>query len=333
MSGALVLVLEFIAPLVALIVYGRIKIARARRKAAAAELAGVGPTPLALEPKPEPALNFFMRRFSLPQRAYLRQQIATGKVFYYIAAWAFIVFFTSGLLPQYVNRYGLEQPLAQRVWYSYLLHDIVIGVVFGVMMLMAALVTVVGLVDPSQAIFTRTRPLTLNFLFWARILPAVGTILASLATGMIVSFVLLLVFYGPVWTHLQDTTSKVVLNHEQAFHLNQILHTSLPRIFLSLVTTALLIFSTAAALFSQPFVLSRNRGGFSTLRLLPICGGAFVVPAIHFLGSAFFARWSPELFIYAFLGPPPPYVFACVPILASAGLLLIAGRMIRRVEP
>ena len=332
MSAGLVLFLEFIAPLVILIVYVRIKNLINKRKLAALQSQPIS-APAPFEPKPEPTPNLFMRRFSLPQRAYLRQQIATGKAFYYIAAWGFIVFFTSGLLPQYVNRYGLEQPLAQRVWYSYLLHISVVNVIFGIMMLASALLAVSGLISASQAIFNRTRPLTLSFLFWARVLPAIATILASLATGMAVSFVLLLIFYGPVWLHLLDASSLSALTRVQASHLVQILQTSAPFTFLSLITTALLIFSAAVVLISQPFPFLRNRPSKSVLLPLTMFFGILGSEAVHFLGGPFFSRWSRILFMYTTLGPPPPYVYALVPILASASLLVLAAFCISRVEP
>jgi hypothetical protein len=333
MSAGLVLFLEFIAPLVILIVYVRIKNLANRSKLAALQSQPIS-APAPFEPKPEPTPNLFMRRFTTPQRAYLRQQIATGKAFYYVAAWAFIVFFTSGLLPQYVNRYGTGQPLAQRVWYSFLLHTSTVGIVFGVMMLMAALLAVGGVVDGSQAIFNRTRPLTLSFLFLARVLPAIATILASLVTGMAVSFLLLLIFYGPVWLHLLDASSlSASLTREQASHLVQILQTSVLRTFLSLITTALLIFSVAVALISQPFPFLRNRANRLVLIPLMTIAGILGSEAVHFLGSPFFSRWSRILFMYTTLGPPPPYVYALVPILASASFLVLAAFCISRVEP
>lgn len=141
MSGITIIVLEAIAPLVILIAYGRIKIARARRKAAVEDIAPV----TEFEPKPEPTPGFVLRSFSVPQRAYLRQQIALGKAFYYISAYVFLIIFTSGLLPPFVNSYGLGQPLAQRVWYSYLEHISVGEIALGITMLMAAAIASAGL--------------------------------------------------------------------------------------------------------------------------------------------------------------------------------------------
>ena len=82
MSGAAIIALEIIAPFMILIVYGRIKIARARRKAA---IDDTTPVP-GFEPNPEPAPGFFLRHFSVPQRAYLRQQTALGRALHYIGA-------------------------------------------------------------------------------------------------------------------------------------------------------------------------------------------------------------------------------------------------------
>ena len=326
MNGITIIILEAIAPLVVLIVYVRIKNIRSRRRAAADDAVPIPVRPF--EPKPAPAPGFFLSHFSTPQRAYLRQQIALGKAFYYIAAWVFIVMLTAGLLPPYVNAYGLQQPLAQRVWYSYLQHISLAEFALGIMMLMAAAIASTGLTTGAPAVFNRTRPLTHRFLFWARIVAAIATVLASLATAAAVSFVLLLVFYSPVWLHLTNTMKfGAVMSDQQATHLVQLLQTSAPRLFLSRFTTALMVFSTAL-LVVGPSTRFKRSGPF-----LVVFASVFVVNIVrdsYGLSESLLCR---VLFLYTRLGPPPPYAYIFVPVLASAALLFIAQLLIRRFEP
>lgn len=329
MSGTAIVVLEAIAPLLILIVYVRIKNIRSRRKAVDADPVQTRP----YEPKPEPAPGFFLSHFSTPQRAYLRQQIALGKGCYYIVAWIFIVALTSGLLPPFVNAYGLQQPLAQRVWYSYLEHISIGEALLGIVILMAVIIAVSGLATGAQAIFNCTRPLTHRFIFWARILPAIATVIVSLATAIAVSVALLLIFYGPVWLHLLDTLEpSTVLSREQEMHLIQSLQTSAPRLFLSLTTTMLLIFSAAVLFFILGSWFPKKSSGKTLAIPAGVVGGIVAVQLIHALKGTSDSLSFRMFFWYSGHGSPPPYAYALVPVLASAALLFIAQLLIRRVE-
>ena len=65
----------------------------------------------------------------------------------------------------------------------------------------------------------------------------------------IVPFVLLLLFYGPVWLHLMDNVKPgTVLLYGRNTRLIQLLQISTPRLFLSRFTSALVIFSAAILL-------------------------------------------------------------------------------------
>jgi len=333
MSGGLIVFLEIIAPLVILIIYGRIKIVRARRKAEAEETSVVAPM-LPFNPRTEPTPGPLLRPFSTPQRAYLRQQIALGKACFYMLAYVCIVIFTSGLLPPYVNRDGTVLPFAERVWYSYLEHAAVAEIVIVIFMLVAAMIALGGLTNGAPAIFNRTRPLTRSFLFWARVVPAIVAILASLAVGIVASVVLLLIFYGPVWLHLHDAaTVGPFLSRARYWILaHGLLQASAPRIFLSLATTALLIFSAAAVFVSQPFWSSGKRRMTPLVTFLSIFVGLSAARMIRHADLPSFSRWSDVLFVYATVGPPPPYTYVLVPILASTALLLIAQFCVARKE-
>jgi hypothetical protein len=333
MSGGLIIFLEIIAPLVVLIIYGRIKIVKARRKAEAEDTSAVTPA-LLFEPRPEPTPGPLLRPFSTPQRAYLRQQIALGKACCYMLSYVCIVIFTSGLLPQYVNKGGTVLPLAERVWYSYLEHAAVAEIVLVMVMLVAAMMALAGLTTGGASIFNRTRPLTQRFLFWARVLPAIVAILTSLATGIAVSLVLLLLFYGPVWLHLQQLTAPgTAFYREQHWaHAHKVLQTSAPRLFLSLATTSLLIFSAAAVFAGQSFWSSGKRQMTPLVTGASIFVGISVAHLIRDTGLPSFSRWLRMLFVYPSIGPPPPYAYVLVPILASTALLFIAQFWVARKE-
>jgi hypothetical protein len=338
MSGGMIIFLEIIAPLVALIAYGRIKIAMARRKAEAEDAPAVA-VKLPFEPKPEPTPGLLLRLFSTPQRAYLRQQIALAKGCFYIVGWVSLVLFTAGLLPQYVNEYGLEQPLAQRVWYSYLNHVTLSEFWFAFAALGGALIALSALTTDAPAIFNRTRPLTRSFLFWARVLPAIATVLAAIAMGAVVSLLLLLVFYGPVWLHLLDALQAPNgsllmqgLTAQQSTHLVHLLLTSAPRIFLSMTTTAILVFAVFAAMIAQPFnILQKRSSKFATVPFAFV--GSFMgIAIIHIVHGANFLRVSHATFVYLSLGPPPPYMYVLLPLAASALLLYLAQLLVARKE-
>lgn len=328
MNGITIVGMELIAPLVILIIYLRVKTARARRKADG-EAASVRP----FEPEAEPIPGFFLRYFPAPQRTYLRQQIALGKAFYYATAWIFIVLFTSGLLPPFISASGMQQLRPQGVWYSYLRHIAHGEIALGLMMLAAAAIAVVSLTTGSQAIFYRTRPLTHRFLFWARVLSAIATILASLATAIAVSFVLLLLFYGPVWLHLLDgLKSGMVLSHQQETQLVRLLQTSAPRIFLSFTTTALLICAVTIFLLIIGSRFPAGRSGKAAVA--PVCA-VLGVMSVQLVGIAKESSGLPisrVFFLYADLGPPPPYGYMFISLLTAAALLLLAQLFSRRIE-
>lgn len=331
MSVLPIIGLELFTPLVALFIYLRIQLLRKRRKLEADELAGIDLHP-PFTPTAEPAPNLLLRHFSLPQRTYLRQQIGIAKAAGVVYLWAFTAFFTAGLLPAAVNRYGIHQPLAQRVWYSFLATLSTVGTVMGVMVVFAALVVSVGLtLSSSQSAFTLSRPLSKRFLFYGRTIPALLAVLATLLAGLAISFLLLLIFYGPVWLHLKDFP-QARLNMSQRWHLELITLSSAPAMFLSLLTTATLIFSVAIALAFQPFRLANKRIGralsFPVMMIFTIVG----LNAYKTLGGAFFDHYARILFIDFRIGTPPPYSYAIIPILLSAALLFIAQFWASRIE-
>jgi hypothetical protein len=338
MSGGMIIFFEIIAPLVSLILYVRIKNLRAKRRIAAAEDAPAIATKT-FEPKPEPTPGPLLRSFSTPQRTYLRQQIALAKSCFYIVGWVSLVLFTAGLLPQYVNKYGLQQPLAQRVWYSYLDHVATSELWFAFVMFMGALIAGSALTTGAPAVFNRTRPLTRGFLFWGRVLPAIATVLAAIATGAIVSFLLLLVFYGPVWMHLLDASQSdnnfLAINGLtplQNLHFANLLLTSAPRIFLSITTTAILVFSAFTVMIAQPFNILGKGSGKAAVLPFAMIGSFMGIEVVRVIHRANIFHFSRPLFVYLSLGAPPPWVYVLIPLAASALLLYVAQFWVTRKD-
>src|ERR1700679_2105076 len=61
-----------------------------------------------------------LQRFTLPERAYLNAQRNLLLWMYGYIAYASLVILASSMIPGNVDRYGLQQSLPERVWYSYL---------------------------------------------------------------------------------------------------------------------------------------------------------------------------------------------------------------------
>jgi hypothetical protein len=222
MSHAIWAVLFFIAPLPILIVVGRIRLLLRKRRESSEE--PVVPKPFA--PKPEPTPGWLLRRFTLPERTYLRQQATTAKAGFYIVAWCIFALAVSGLLP------GGDQNLqdwppgsAQAIWFSYLSGTLML-VPLGVVLAMGtALTSGFGIASTGPVAMNRTRPLSFWLLFWGRVGTALATMLAGYATGIALSLLVLLALHGPVWRHILEST-RMSLTPLQVNHLTRLLRVS-----------------------------------------------------------------------------------------------------------
>ncbi|MBB5063913.1 hypothetical protein [Granulicella mallensis] len=348
-DSAFAIVLALFAPLIVLIVFGRIRVLRKR---AALGLAGDVP-PKPFDPAPEATPGIFLRRFPLPQRTYLRQQAALARIGGSLLAWIFFIFLSASLLPSSVDRSGIDLTLSQRVWYSYLHNFLSVTMVAAFFAFLTGAIAVAPLKVPKQADFFRTRPLSLSFLFWSRVGLALASLLSGIIFALLVSFLLLLAVYGPVWRHLMDIATHVPpgsasgshpvrmvflgnTSSLQAWHLIRLLQSSLPRLMLSLLTTATLIFSALLALYLQPWGKGKKTSAPgnikpSTIFLILIVGasegilGGYLAHAGHR-----FSAWF--RFLYMDAGPPPPYAVFLIPIVLSAAFLWLAGYFYRRLE-
>jgi hypothetical protein len=341
LSSVLFLPIALLGPFFLLAIYLRIRLVYKRRVSRAMEESGRELTAL-FEPKDEPAPGFFLRRFTLPQRTYIREQYGIARVGYTICAWVIFVFLSSDLLPQQVERFDAEFSHPQRVWFSYLhgLGPMIISVAF--FSLLTSMVTTTYLQGLQQGTYIRIRPLTRKFLFWARTGSALATLLAAILSAILGSLLLLLIVYGPVWTSLADPTWRgpaAFGNPQQTHHLYQVIllvSTSTSRLVISLLTTAALVFSFFAALNTLSKSIMR-----STFFIISSCSLFFGVTEVqrftgalalyHALGLSV-AYCKEVLFLYSSLGPSPPWSYAVVPIFLSIVFLWLAQIFFARKE-
>lgn len=213
MTAQILIFTGILLPFALLIAIGRFKL---NRKQAQTSVEGYVEPPFASEP-PEPPhllprLVFRMLPgLTAPQRAYLAEQLKPVRSLFFCGTYAVSLLAVQGLLPDQINRYVLEQPPALRVWYSFLSSWTTAGAILGLLALGAAVIGWTGLGRAGGSMY-RTRPVSLSFLFWARLIPGTINLVLSLAAGLGLSFALLLVFYGPVWRHLNDDAGPAVVN-------------------------------------------------------------------------------------------------------------------------
>ena len=302
---------------------------RHQRQASKLELNGG--VEAAFAPADPPAPGFLLRRLSLPERAYLLRYRSALLAGFGILLWLFLINMSAGLLPSAIASTDFTGSVEQNIWYSYI-DQLTTGVFFllNLISLTAGAIAVadIGMIEPAR--FPRSRPISRRLLFWGRVLPSLATILTTFVIAALLSLLLLRICYGPVYNHLQNAASA--LSHPVAADgdsddLTLLLQTSLPRIFLSGITTILLGFSIAVAAMMLPFQIKRSPI-LGALMALGFMGYQTFFISINFAASAF----SRFLFIYTAMGPPPPYVFALFPILISTALILLASRLSNRLQ-
>jgi len=315
----------FLAPAIFWMVY---RMWLTNRKAAQAERVA-----LPFDPKAEPTANVILRSFPLPERTYLRQQFTTARIGYLVSSWFFTMIFTIPLLPLPSWKQITWTDLSAFTWFRYVesaASGIQLSLIFCSFAMLAA---VMPLRQGPDAQFYRTRPLSMSFLFWARVLPVLGAIIAAALTGAAVSFALLVAIKGPVWQDLPSSFPGITTPDDDRPQLyGALLATSVPRVFLSLCTTVGMFFSGFALLFTIPVNLWSFRNAGPLRFLLSVVAGmlaAWTVVALDMLEILHLPR---ELFFYTHLGPPPPYVFMICPILITAGLLMVARFFTSRLE-
>jgi len=279
------------------------------------------------DPKPEPAPGIVLRRFNLPQRSYLRRQGRWANLGYVVGSWVLFVMFCENLPPQMADSSGLALTLPQRVWYAYLR----VGFVFDLCICgVAAALFAVSAIQRRSSIdlkSLRMRPLTLRFLFWSRTGLLLAALLAAIATAALGFFLLMLIFYGPVWNHVPGAVAGQGITEQQAHYVISTLQTSPMRLVLSLLTTSTLIFSLVAVIRSLPWSFTpRSQSTLATTLLV-------LYWTIGSMLLVLFPIWGTEslqvarvLFLYndKDVGPAPSYAYALIPIAIAAALLRLA---------
>jgi hypothetical protein len=318
LSPHLVTAIAIIAPGLVFIVYGRVRAHRHRGALVAEDQpirgkrgrAGLeNQANILFERKAEPVPSFLLRRFTVPQRTYLRQQYAPAITGYMLCAYLIFVAVSVGLLSR--NPSYAAANVALRIWSSYV--DVLTGA--GYLSVIAALLTAMTVVaylkTPSSAVFMRTRPLSHRFLFWGRTSFALAGILAATLTTILASMLLLFFIYGPVWKLAVGWLASIV------------------RLSLSLLTTTALVFSIFVALSC----LSRRTPAKGSRAFLPaLLGGIFCTLAIRAPRFAFTSTIPRMFFLFPTQASPQPLAFALVPMLCVVMLLLLAQRLSTRFE-
>jgi hypothetical protein len=287
-----------------------------------------------------------LQRFTLPERAYLTAQRNLLLWVYGVMAYASFVVLASSLLPGNVNRYGLQQSLPERVWYSYLTAYGSASTYLGIVSFIAAIMAILGFITSGPA-FLRTRPVSLHFLFWSRVGGVYVALLFGIATGALCSFLTLLVVHGAVWKHLFDSARSVAPNTQhlpaavrldglpgtmfmtvqQSHHLMLLLQTSAPRLGLALVTESAVVFSSIVAAFALP----PRFFGTAALRTVILFVAVIGIQLATILSPPL-ARVSSTLFLSTQLGHPSPYLDLIFPITLSFLLLVLAQQAAKRRE-
>ena len=303
------------------------KIRDHKRAAAKAELEA-----LPFDPAPPAAPSVFLRHFTQQQRVFLTQQLKIAAMYYALACWLLLFILSLPLfhaLPHESKWFNHSAFL----WYNFV-NFLPHSTQSLFMIMMPAVITMITpLRVGSEARFYRSRPLTIRFIFWSKLLPIFLGIFGGIATGMALAFALILAFKGPIWHNLPAAIPRV-LGPDDA-ELPQLyrdfLATSVPSLLLSMLTTLLLFFT---AMFAAATIPARR---IKAATVVPLAGGIFFgVGVLSFFpillnhGNAF--HWYRTLFLYTSLGPPPPRLFALVPITLSIVFIAIARIFVTRLE-
>ena len=315
----------YCAPVLIFMVY---KIRRASRAAAHAEHDA-----LPFNPSPEAASFALLRRFTAPQRVYLMQQLKLAAGLYGVFAWVFLFILSLPIFNVSPNADRWFVPSAL-VWFQFV-HNATGSLHFlGTMILCGGFIAISPLRFGTEARFYRTRPLSIGFLFWSRVLPLLIALLLAAMTGIVLAIALLVAVKGPVWHNLPAVIPRVLGpdDADLAQEYFTLLATSVPRIFLSLLTSISLVFTGLLAVFSVPLFRLKSGNALPASSVLILM--LFLVFSIGELGLLDFVahRLPSVLFVYTRFGPPPPYIFALVPIALSVVFITLARLFVDHLE-
>jgi hypothetical protein len=305
LSAPDVLAAAAIAPILGLIVIGRVKAYRSRAAGPPDESAGTR-----FEPEPERTPALFLGRFTLPQRTYLKQQFSAARICFVLCAYIFFVAAGIGLLPDQLP-FVTAASHDLHIWRRYQDQLTMAGYFAEVSALFTAAVVVATLQSPPYGNFNRTRPLSLRFLFRGRAFIVLAGLLVATQAGLLASILLLRFTYGPVWK-AASTPSRSV------FQLD-----------LSMLTTTALLFSLCIFLAFIPRSWRANGKSKFIPALLGAVFGSQLFSATRFLSTTFAAK---ILFWFPAEALPQRYPYALVPLGCAVALLFLAERLSARFE-
>jgi len=304
------------------------KIRDHKRAAAKAELEA-----LPFDPAPPAAPSVFLRHFTQQQRVFLTQQLKIAAMYYALACWLLLFILSLPLfhaLPHESKWFNHSAFL----WYNFV-NFLPHSTQSLFMIMMPAVITMITpLRVGPEARFYRSRPLTIRFIFWSKLLPVFLGILGGVTTGMALVFVLMLAFKGPIWHNLPIAIPRT-LGPDDA-ELPQLyrnfLATSVPSLLLSILTTLSLFFTAMLALATIPVKRIKAIAVIPLVAVVVVLGVGVLPILSLFSNNGHTLSWFRTLFIYSSLGPPPPRLFALVPIALSILLIAIARIFVTRLE-
>lgn len=319
-----VCLLVFSAPMM---IFGVYKIRQASRAITQAERDA-----LPFDPKPEPTPFVLLHRFTVPQRVYLMQQLKLAAALSAFFAWLFLFILSLPIFntPPNASKWF---DLSAFVWLQFLRNATSSLQFLAALIFLCGFVAITPLRIGAEARFYRTRPLSVRFLFWSRVLPLLAALLLAAMTGIVLAFALLVAVKGQVWHNLPAVIPRVLGpdDADLAQEYSSLLVTSAPRIFLSILTTLSLVFTGLLAVLSLPLRLKLGNAatGLSAPLLMLFCALPIFLIGLFDFGAQ---HLPSALFVYNRFGPPPPYLFALVPITLSIVFMALARLFVNQLE-
>ncbi len=310
--------LTFMLPIVAAAVW---KIRSILRAAAKAEQDAL---PFVPTPQPEAAL---LRGLPSARRIFLLQHLKVAGSLYAVMAWTIAFIFTLPLFTVASANSDKWFNHSAYLWYSFIVGASHSTQFFFTMVLFSGIAVIMPMRFGPEARFYRTRPIPVSFVFWTKVLSVLTAMIAGAATGIALAFAILVALHGPIWHNLPATIPRLLGpdDSDVAQLYAGLLVTSAHSIFLSILTTITLFFSLVVFLGSAPVLRLRSNAALPLL-MIPAAFVPLAIVIISFSsngGTSYFFR---TLYIYLSLGPPPPLIYALVPI-ALAAICITGARL------
>jgi hypothetical protein len=189
----------------------------------------------------------FFSDLTFTQRLYLNQQIKMAAIISVFGAWVFTFILTIPIFaPLHGEKWFNKSAL---IWFEFLRNSASSLQFLSMALFSCVFLAIVPLRFGAEARFYRTRPLTIGFLFWSRVLLIVFALILTTSVGIAVAIGILWVVKGPVWQNLPSLIPRTLGPDDAdiAQEYSRLLLTSAPRMLLSLLTTVILFFAACLA--------------------------------------------------------------------------------------